>query len=51
MSFDFNSNSEIKITFKNYDLNQINNFINENKSLTIDTYLKNELLVMTIKGF
>ena len=51
VSFDFNSNSEIKITFKNYDLNQINNFINENKSLTIDTYLKNELLVMTIKGF
>ena len=51
VSFDFNSNSEIKITFKNYDLNQINNFINENKNLTIDTYLKNELLVMTIKGF
>ncbi len=51
VSFDFNSNSEIKITFKNYDLNQINNFINENNILTIDTYLKNELLVMTIKGF
>ena len=51
MSFDFNSNSEIKIIFKNYDLNQINNFINENINLTIDTYLKNELLVMTIKGF
>ena len=51
VSFDFNSNSEIKITFKNYDLNKINNFINENKILTIDTYLKNELLVMTIKGF
>ena len=51
VSFDFNSNSEIKITIKNYDLNQINNFINENRSLTIDTYLKNELLVMTIRGF
>ena len=51
VSFDFNSNSEIKITFKNYDLIQINNFINENINLTIDTYVKNEMLIMTIKGF
>ena len=51
VSFDFNSNSEIKMTFKNHDLNIINKFINENRSLKIDTYLKNKLLVMTIKGF
>ena len=29
----------------------MNNFINENTSLTIDTDFKNKLLVMTIKGF
>ena len=51
VSFDFNLNSEIEMTFKNYNLKQINNFINENSNLKIDTYLKNELLVMTIKGF